>query len=54
MPSRGSYVKVGSIEAVVRLLGKSFVRCMSQGPSSCDLNAADPSQEVISEAIVRW
>jgi hypothetical protein len=54
MPSRGSCVKVGSIEAVVRLLGKSFVRCISLGASSYDVGAADPSQEVMSEGIVRW
>jgi len=33
------------------LLGKSFVRCNSLGASSCDVGAADPSQEVMSEAM---
>jgi hypothetical protein len=39
------------MDAVVRLLGKSFVRCMAVGTLSADVGAADPSQEEMSEAL---
>jgi hypothetical protein len=38
--------------AVVRSLGKSFVRCNSVGISSADVGAADLIQEEMSEAMV--
>jgi hypothetical protein len=44
---------VVSSEKLVWLLRKSFVRCNSVGASSSDVAAADVSQEVTLEAMVR-